>query len=257
MGGPYEEECCIGPNLDESHPNPMSWCCPKGTCGSASGAKFCLEKRTCKSDEVECGKTCCKPGEFCGSTLRSICCKAGENVCVVPRGGAAVCCKPGTKCCFNMTSAKCCDANQTCVNGSCKCGKDQTQCGDACCTKSEVCSDGTCCPKGQDCSTAAGKKCCKQGEYCATIAGAPGNKNCCPTSRIITTVSGVPVCCPAGTVATAGNECCPPGNPNCCSTDELVQVCPKGFICSQSECVPVGKDVPARKPKPKTRKRPG
>jgi hypothetical protein len=31
------EECCIGSNNSQDHPNQMSWCCPTGTCGPAGG----------------------------------------------------------------------------------------------------------------------------------------------------------------------------------------------------------------------------
>jgi hypothetical protein len=226
-GEPGREDCCIGPNDDEAHPNPMSWCCPKGSCG-ASGAK-CLEKRTCKSDEVECGKTCCGPGQFCASPLRSICCNAGENVCVVPRGGAAVCCKPGTKCCFNMTSAKCCDnATETCVKGKCTCNNPKLKCGTDCCAKAGLC-----------CVMAAGNRCCKPDEFCATILGAPGNKNCCPKDRVVVTKSGAPVCCPSGSVDNGRGACCPPDNLDCCGTGDLGLLCSKGMMCSLGQCVAI------------------
>jgi hypothetical protein len=79
--------------------------------------------------------------------------------------------------------------------------------------------------------------CCKEGENCAAIAGAPGNKKCCPSARIMVTSTGAPVCCPSGTVYADG-ACCPPGSPNCCANGDVAKVCPKGRICSMGECVP-------------------
>jgi hypothetical protein len=115
------EDCCIGPNDSEEHPNPMSWCCTAGTC-LPSGAK-CMRK--CTNEEVECGRNCCSPlrGESCGSTIRDLCCKRGESPCRGAASGGAFdgrCCKPGTTCCFTATSVDCCDGNHKCVNGSCK-----------------------------------------------------------------------------------------------------------------------------------------
>ncbi len=269
-GGQCRKNCPPGRQACGNECCPPGWFCGSGVC-CKKGEKACVGTRgagCCKSDqECEdglckpceednvCGQACCEPEEFCGSKLRSICCKQGENVCVVPgKDNPGTCCKPGQKCCFNDKSAKCCYANQTCVNGSCKCSnKADTRCGDECCTKSEVCSDGKCCPKGKDncggdccdkglcCVTNAfdDKLCCKQGEFCAAVAGAPGNKNCCPSARIMTTPLGVPVCCPTGTVPKAQGGCCPPGKPNCCDQDDLDKLCPKGQICSLGECVPI------------------
>ena len=246
---PATESCCTGPNGADPPMDKMSWVCEKGMCGAAGvpGNTKCAGK-SCGSDETPCGKACCKNGQFCLSPNRSLCCERGDNLCAVPNKPGGLCCKPGTKCCFNMTTASCCDASQKCVGGVCKCGVGLKQCGSTCCKTTEMCVGGTCCPKtktdcagtccdkGLCCDMVSGKTCCKQGEFCATIAGAPGNKNCCPSARIMVTASGAPVCCPSGTVY-ANGACCPPGNENCCGGD-LATVCPKGKICSRGECVP-------------------
>jgi hypothetical protein len=238
-------------------------CCPKD---KQCGGRCCLPDQKCKDgrcvdcpEEQACGETCCDPGEYCGSKRRGLCCPKGHDACVVYGGSAGLCCGPGTTCCANAKSAKCCDAKHPCVKGGgrCKCAKGETRCGNECCTKGEVCSGGKCCPKGNVkcgdecctpgkccgenccpekwlcCSTAVGKKCCKPGEHCALIAGAPGKKNCCPSSRIVTTDTGVPLCCPTGTIDNGENDCCPPGNPNCCADLS----CLGNTVCVRGECV--------------------
>ena len=53
----YEQECCVGPNLDKEHPNLMSWCCARGACGPSGGS--C--KLSCPSGQFLCGsKRCCQ-----------------------------------------------------------------------------------------------------------------------------------------------------------------------------------------------------
>lgn len=245
-GGPGREDCCIGSNGDDANGlpyRPMTWCCPSGTCsgsimdGRAPGKAGGCVGKACTSDETQCGKACCKPGEYCASPRLNKCCTNGDSICAAYSAGTATCCKPGTKCCFTASRTACCDVNtETCSNGTCKCKAPATKCGTQCCAKGEPC-----------CQTAGGGMCCKKGEFCATIAGAPGNKNCCPSSRIVVTASGVPVCCPTGTVETTGGVCCPASNPNCCivaanpsdpRSGTMAVLCAKGTICSLGACVP-------------------
>jgi hypothetical protein len=209
-GGPYKfpllEECCIGPNDSADHPNLMSWCCPVGTCGAsirAPGGR-CIEKPTCKADEIVCGKACCKRGEFCGSTLRSICCKNGETACVGAQG-----------------SGMCCTSKQTCQNGKCcdKCGGNGTCCDPAttyCCREpGDPQSPGRCCKKEAE-------SCCGVGpEGAQTRMCCPKPNKCVkqlPPGRGGFTKSSPWVCCPPGQQVpvdeTRPNEivaCCAPG----------------------------------------------
>ncbi len=235
-GDPGREDCCIGPNDDLEHPNPMTWCCPKGKCAAslkAAGGK-CSGPQDCDQDknEIQCGKTCCKldSGEFCGSAKHSLCCKVGDKPCL--SGELGICCKPDQSPCWDASHVTCCNHGQKCgPKGStppasnrnvCGCVPGTTVCGSQCCTKTESC-----------CAGAGDGKCCKAGESCGAIAGAPGNKNCCPTARIVTTATGR-VCCPTGTVGNGKGGCCPANNPQCCGA----KPCARGTICSLGECVP-------------------
>jgi hypothetical protein len=213
------EKCCRGGDAP--------WICNEtDRCGSANGP-HCV---ACP-DERQCGKACCKSGEFCGSRNRELCCKNGDNACLVPRSAQGICCPPGKQCCANADKAACCGSDQKCHAGKCVC-KEGVTCGEDCCKKGETCSNGKCCPKGKvNCGDG---ECCKSaasccGETCCTgaretcVGGAKG-KQCCLRSRI--SGSGASArCCPGGTVATA-TGCCPPTNLNCCDSFD-----PAGLAC--------------------------
>ena len=204
------EKCCPGPD--------QPWICNEDDrCGSPNGP-HCV---SCP-EERKCGKTCCKSDEFCASPNRELCCKTGDNGCLVPNSPHGACCRPGTQCCFTKNGGVCCGSDQTCKNGKCVCKEGQT-CGEHCCKKGETCSNGRCCPKGrvncgdgECCKSSAsccGGACCTGRETC--VGGAKG-KQCCNPSRI--SGSGASArCCPGGTVATA-TGCCPPTNLNCCDS---------------------------------------
>ena len=216
---PAGEKCC--PRSDQP------WICNEDDqCGSPNGP-HCI---SCP-EERKCGKACCKSDEFCASPNRELCCKRGENSCLVPNSPHGACCRPGTQCCFTENGGVCCGSGQRCRNGKCVCKEGET-CGERCCKKGETCSNGKCCPKGKvNCGDG---ECCKNaasccGENCCTgaretcVGGAKG-KQCCLRSRI--SGSGASArCCPGGTVATASG-CCPPTNLNCCDSFD-----PGGLAC--------------------------
>ena len=221
------EKCCPGPD--------QPWICNEtDQCGSPNGP-HCV---ACP-DERQCGKECCKSDEFCASRNRELCCKKGDNACLVPGAAQGICCPPGKQCCFDQHGAACCGANQTCKGGKCVC-KEGVTCGEHCCKTGETCSNGKCCPKGKvNCGDG---ECCKSsasccGETCCTgaretcVSGAKG-KQCCLRSRIFGSGSSAR-CCPGGTVATASG-CCPPTDLNCCSSFD-----PAGLAClgPHSVCV--------------------
>ncbi len=225
------EKCCRGGD----HP----WICNEtDRCGSASGP-HCV---ACP-DERQCGKACCKSDQFCASRNRELCCKQGDNGCLVPGSSEGICCPPGKQCCFNKDRAECCGANQSCKGGKCVC-KEGVTCGEHCCKKGETCSNGKCCPKGKvNCGDG---ECCRSsasccGETCCTgaretcVGGAAG-KQCCLRSRI--SGSGASArCCPANTVATA-TGCCPPTNLNCCDSFDPTSLACLGphQVCVRGVC---------------------
>lgn len=224
------EKCCRGGD----HP----WICnEEDRCGSANGP-HCI---SCP-EERKCGKACCKSDEFCGSRNRELCCKKGDNACLVPGSPQGACCRPGTQCCFNKSGAACCTSEQTCKSGKCVCKEGQT-CGEHCCKKGETCSNGKCCPKGrvncgdgECCKSSAsccGGACCTGRETC--VGGAKG-KQCCNPSRISRS-GGSATCCPSGTIATA-TGCCPPTNLNCCDSFDTSGVACLGRhdVCVQGAC---------------------
>jgi hypothetical protein len=265
--------CCPKGKCAASQRGPGGPCGGPDDCNQDKNELPC-GKRCCKLDVGEfCASAehslCCKAGEKpCLSGHLGICCRADQSLCwdathvdccnatltCSDKPGTnpvrRVCmCKPGTTVC----GADCCTKDQTCSNYKC-CPKGQVDCGGQCCPKAD-CSNGKCCPQGKvncgsECceksrccetsAASANKVCCKEGESCGGIVGAPGNKNCCPTARVVVTASGAPVCCPTGTVDNGHGACCPPDKPNCCGgAGELATPCAKGTICSKGECVPI------------------
>ena len=278
-------ECCG--LIDPNDPQSNSTCCPPGECwhhppapGGGWSTTCCPEAYRCRggccsegercvdgectrcSSDMLCGKQCCDDSEVCANARTSLCCQRAWKRCEAGLKGVVKCCPPKDTCCFNKTTktAVCCDAQHPCVNGRCKCRKDETKCGaSACCTKAEICSNGKCCPKGQvncgngrccdkggccgsDCCAKGElccdkKTCCKKGTVCVRQVGKTA-KVCCPTARVIK-FKAASYCCPAGTVQTNSQSCCPPGDPECCqdtdpgSDDNLgrcIGVCVRG-VC--------------------------
>jgi hypothetical protein len=225
------EKCCRGGDAP--------WICNDDErCGSVGGP-HCI---ACP-EERKCGKACCKSGEFCGSKNRELCCKRGENVCVVPNSSQGVCCPPGKNCCFNKDRAECCGPDQTCKRGKCVCNQGET-CGESCCKKGETCSKGKCCPKGEvNCGDG---ECCKKAASCCgktcctgsreTCVGGAGGPQCCLRSRIFGAGKSRR-CCPSGTVATA-TGCCPPTNLSCCDANasSLVTCLGQHDVCVRNVC---------------------
>ena len=266
---PTVDKCCrIGQHTDTW---PGVYVCPKDSrCGTVDSIK--AGGSACVADCSPCGNDCCASDEFCASPKRSLCCKKGDDACLVPEGAGGTCCKPGTVCKFDKQHAVCCRPNQVLRKGTCACRdpkqqpcgndccdtkrgevctnktcckKGETGCGgNACCKKGDTCSNGTCCPKGQvDCAgdgkccaklDCCGKTCCKDDAICA-------HGTCCPPARGFGSGKNAR-CCPAGTVPVkggpTGTSCCPPGDPTCCSGDDnLAPVCKRGSTCVAGSCV--------------------
>lgn len=265
--GPQVSECC-GP-IDKSNPDSNYTCCPPGECwhhpgppypmttccpeayrcrgGCCNDGEKCVEGKCtrCPSDKV-CGKDCCEASQDCVNRKTSLCCMKTWKRCEAGLAGVVKCCPPRDTCCFNPTTkqATCCDAQHPCVNGRCKCKKDETPCGDKdCCKKGQICSNGKCCPKGKincgderccDKGQCCGDTCCGGNEFCASSIAYSKPKVCCTSNRIIVSPSGKPVCCPKGTVPNDSDTgCCPSGNPNCCG-DELG--CLGNTMCVRGIC---------------------
>jgi hypothetical protein len=252
-------ECC-----GEATPGGFSWCCKPGECfrnpetgiGGACCANKCGknccfgdeecvdgECTSCPGDRL-CGNRCCDDSEVCANAKKSLCCGKTWKQCTAGLAGVVKCCPPKDTCCFNKTTktATCCDAQHPCVNGRCKCTKDETTCGaSACCKKGEVCSRGKCCPKGK---VNCGGRCCDKADCCATTCcNGPGricvNGNCCPGARILGAGSKRARCCPKGTVAGSGpnrNTCCPESDPDCCRDGSVKLTCGPGKTCVGGTC---------------------
>jgi hypothetical protein len=205
-GDPGREDCCIGPNDSEEHPNPMSWCCPKGTCAASwrAAPQGCLEKRTCKSDEVVCGKACCKSGQSCCGG-NGTCCDPATTYCCREPGDAkspGLCCKKGIESCCGVgpdgaQTRMCCPKPNKCVK-QLPPGKggfttsspwvccppaqqvpvDETKPNDivACCAPGQVSLggkllvgqgiQGSCCDEDKICGSGANLTCCQTGQSC-------------------------------------------------------------------------------------------
>lgn len=183
--------------------------CPPGTnCGTARRQRcICPPEHRCGQDG------CCPETEFCASPNRSLCCKKGQDACLVPNRPEGTCCDKNERCCSSPTRADCCGEKQACHDGACRCPKTQpVKCGRKCCKKGIKCCD----PK-KPCCTAltdhcCGNVCCKKNQTCC------GDTCCDPTER----------CC--------GKElkddgCCPK-NQACCATDAGQRCCKKGEFCA-------------------------
>jgi hypothetical protein len=267
--GPLISECC-GP-INSSDPDSNYTCCPPGECwhhGSGKnsltnccpvafrcGERCCAEGQRCVDGECMfcpadkvCGKDCCEPSQDCANPKLGLCCVKTWKKCTAGLAGVVKCCPPTDTCCFNKTTNKatCCDKQHPCVDGRCKCTKDETRCGDKCCKKDkEVCSRGKCCAKGlENCGDGrccdpdqcCGKTCCGKSEFCASSIAHSVAKVCCPRNRLLA-YSGKRVCCPKGTIANNTNRvCCPPGDPTCCTDGDDELSCLGNAICVRGTC---------------------
>lgn len=226
-------------------------CRPGYRCGTGKVGERCIAN--CPNDKV-CGDACCKDRQFCGSPKRSLCCKEGTNVCVVPGGskGQGDCCRAGENCCFNTKNAECCGLKQTCKNSTCTCPKDlPVKCGRRCCKPGIKCCDPKlpCCDPGDHCcgkdccrkdQPCCGDVCCGKEQSCASSIAYSKPKVCCTSDRIIVK-SGKRVCCPLGTRPIASeNGCCPPGDPKCCSDDDQELSCLGNAMCVKGTCQKIG-----------------
>jgi hypothetical protein len=226
------EKCCRG----GSGAGETAWICKDNErCGSLDGP-HCV---SCPEGRM-CGKECCRNGEFCASRNRELCCKDGEDACLVPNSPKGVCCPRDQKCCFNGKRAECCGQDQSCRRGTCVCKDGQQACGPDCCRKGETCSKGKCCPKRRvNCGDG---ECCKDksdccGETCCngkreTCVGGSSGRVCCQPSRMLGRGRSAR-CCPSGTVATA-DGCCPVSDLNCCSDETLA--CLGKAVCVRGRC---------------------
>ena len=204
----------------------------------------------------KCGDKCCKKGEYCASKPRSLCCREGEDVCLVlgtpgtaEKGAGGKCCPRGSLCCANDKRASCCGPQQTCSQGTCGCPSGKKKCGQRCCDKNDKCCDGKCCGAKETCcdgkccgekQTCCNGNCCDKDEKCCP-------ERCCPKDR---TCCG-PRCCEQGETC-CGNDCC--GKEETCMATRLLAgsssarsgaairriCCPKPRILTSSFCCPPG-----------------
>lgn len=238
----YEQDCCVGPNLDKVHPNLMSWCCAKGACGPSGGqCKF-----SCPSGSFLCGnKRCCLKAR---PTLPAEVCHQGRCLPACP-STTVKCGSVGSPVCCNKTK-------QECRNGKC-CDK----CGGNCCDRRGVCCDakkGLCCKPGEKCgSWGSGNEtqrvCCKN-HSCQESPGAkpkccPGKSDVClqelPSSRGGVTPSSRRVCCPPERQVRNGSTpivCCAEGQVPL--GDKLVVgVGVQGMCCDEDKICGSGADL--------------
>jgi len=108
------------------------------------------QSRSCRADQVQCGKTCCYSFETCcdgrcyGREFkeRATCC------------GSVVCSKSSQQCCTDHCCRKtetccgtqCCSSGQACCHGKC-CAPGAVCCGSACCGEGYVCCNNRCVPR--------------------------------------------------------------------------------------------------------------
>ena len=259
-------ECC-GP-IDSSDPDSNYTCCPPGECWhqrdkagkyptttccppAYRGDRCCDPEfeqvvdgkcTRCPDDQV-CGKSCCEESEVCANPRTGLCCVKSWKKCEAGLAGVVKCCPPLHTCCFNRTTktATCCDAKHPCTEGKCKCGKDETRCGDRCCPKGQICSNGKCCPKGKVNCGGSGKCCARFdccGKTCCDANSICTNGACCPLDRGFGNGKNAR-CCPPGTVPGPGKTCCPESDPECCSDGEIGVPChiAKGEFCVRGTCM--------------------
>lgn len=243
----FLQDCCIGPNNDQEHPNQMSWCCAKGACG-ASGGKCNF---SCPSSHFLCGsKKCCLkarptlPAEVCYQGRCLPACPANTLKCGTL--GTPICCNKSKQKCRN---GKCCD----------KCGGNGTCCDPAttfCCREpGKPKSAGRCCKKDKETCCGVGpdgaqkRMCCAKPNKCTRqlpsgIGGLTKTSPwvCCPPPRQVpvdeTRPNDINACCAPGQVSLGGKLLVGPGIQGACCDEERIcgsgaglTCCPTGQSC--------------------------
>jgi len=199
---------------------------PRSAAASSCAQQTCNQPIKCCLDfpgnaNASTPAACCKSTEFCckgmtpmgGSWAYVTCCQSYEFCYTDP---SIVKCEP---CPTPLCGSVCCQAGQTCVNGTC-CPVGSA-CGNVCCQAGQTCVNGTCCPVGSAC----GNMCCPPGRLCASLRspfGPPRLVCLCPPDRV------------------CGSGCCPPGT-TCSSLQS-----PTGtrYVCFRSRLRPRRRVVP-------------
>lgn len=254
----------------------LKWCCSKGQeCDweAPSEAYRCGRVRCKSSCERPCGSKCCKPDEYCAHAKRGLCCKKGEDACLVlgaagsgQAGSGGTCCTRGQKCCANdkrsaccaakdsCCAGRCCPPDKVCTNGACRCPRGTNKCGSReCCKSGEKCCGERCCKKNQTCcgdqccdsgETCCGDRCCGKGKTCCGGECCDKNEICMTTRSLagnFSTRSGTTIrrtCCPKPRVLNS-SYCCPPGT--VVGRSRLTRTCcPSGtpHCCGELGCPP-------------------
>jgi hypothetical protein len=231
------EDCCVGPNLDQEHPNQMSWCCPTGTCEAAGGR--C--KPGCPPNTFKCGTECCRRAR---PTLP-------QEVCY--HGHCRPACPDKTKKCGDT----CCTSKQKCRNGKCceKCGGNGTCCDPAttfCCREpGKPKSPGRCCKKGKETCCGVGpdgaqkRMCCPKPNKCTkqlprTVGGLTKTSPwvCCPPARQVPADENHPnditACCAPGQVSLGGKLVVGQGVQGLCCDEDRICGSGAGLTCCQT-----------------------
>ena len=235
---------------------PREWSCCKGKCGSngccemfcCNPCKRCVGEGKCapaSGNREQCGTECCRPGQYCASPARGICCNEGEVLCRIlgtpgsgDRGTGGKCCPRGAKCCANDTLASCCGPQQTCSRGACGCPSGKKKCGQRCCDKNDKCCDGKCCGTKETCCD--GKCCGEKQTCCSGNCCDKATQKCCPQRccKKAQTCCG-DICCDKDETCCGGQTCCKKGemccgNDCCKSTEVCIATSQTGFARSSS-----------------------
>ena len=239
----FLQDCCIGPNDSQDHPNQMSWCCAKGACGASGGrCNF-----SCPSTHFLCGsKKCCLKAR---PTLPAEVCYQGRCLPGCP-SNTLKCGTVGTPICCNKTK-------QQCRNGKCcdKCGGNGTCCDPAktfCCREpGKPKSAGRCCKKDKESCCGVGvegaqkRMCCAKPNKCTRQlpSGIGGLTKaspwvCCPPPRQVpvdeTRPNDINACCAPGQVSLGGKLLIGQGIQGACCDEERICGSGAGLTCCQT-----------------------
>ena len=210
------------------------YCAPKGYLYCFGKDRLCEESEICtensccpKVQPLECGQTCCYPGENCVDADKSVCLPKGGQYC----NGAV--CVAGEDCAPNNLSDCIPEIADICANGQV-------------CSSGSVCSigeEGDCCPQGQP--QRCGKICCPAnftcmetgfGKKCVYPGAEPcGDGECDPGEFCAIEIFGI--CAEDGSDPCDDGHICEPGTycagPTCCSFINANQSC--GMLCCPSD----------------------